>query len=333
LPGEFTERAFLAGKLDLTQAEAIADLVAARTTQSRRAALRQLSGGLRTEAEQTATALQTALAHIEAAIDFPDDVGELDVRAVRTALDEATRRLDALLSGARYGRALTEGVTMALIGRPNVGKSSLLNALAGAERAIVTEFAGTTRDIVAEDLTVGGIPVRALDTAGLRETDDPVEAIGVERAKRAAQSADIVLIVADATEGVGRDERTLREAYSGRALLLANKCDLAPAPEGTIGISARTGAGLDRLGTAISEILGATASATLPLVTRVRHEDALRRALTAVEAARTSLETGQPPELIAVDCHGALQALGELTGETGRSEIIEGIFRTFCIGK
>ncbi len=336
LPGEFSERAYLAGKIDLTQAEAIADLVAARTDDARRAALRMLSGGLRDAANSVGKSLKTALAHIEATIDFPEEVGELDTLAVRSSLAEAHARLTALLGAARRGRAQNEGITLALIGRPNVGKSSLLNALVGSERAIVTDQPGTTRDIVGETVLLGGFPVRALDTAGLRETDDPIEKEGVARARSAAESADLVLVVTDATRPLTPDEQELLAAYEGRALLVRNKADLCPRGEWGVGsgewVSAKNKAGLDALGVAVAQLLSGE-SESAPLVTRTRHEDALRRAQISVEAAQASLSSGQPPELIAVDCHGALQSLGELTGEVSRSEIIEGIFRTFCLGK
>lgn len=335
LPGEFTERAFLAGKLDLTQAEGVADLIAARTDDARRAALRQLTGGLKDAAHAIEHYLKTALAFIEATIDFPEDVGELDSDAVREVLNSAEVELQKLLATARRGRALSEGLTLAIIGQPNVGKSSLLNALAGSERAIVTDIPGTTRDVVSENLSIGGYPVRTLDTAGLRETDDIVEAMGVARARDAAASADVVLVVADAATGIGPPEQALLEQHLERAVLVLNKCDLAPPPAHFTGIalSAKTGTGLDRLGAAVQALLGGSEQASIPLVTRARHEYAVRRAQESVQAAISSLEAGQPPELIAVDCHGALMALGELTGETSRAEIIEGIFRAFCIGK
>ena len=334
-PGEFSERAFLNGKLDLTQAEGIADLIAARSDDARRAALRQLEGGLKTAAEAIVGELKFALALTEATIDFPEDVGELDVPGVTARLDAAISQTEALLASARRGRALTEGITVAIIGRPNAGKSSLLNALAGAERAIVTAIPGTTRDVLSEQITLGGLPVRALDTAGLRETTDEVEKIGVERARAAALAADVVLVIADATVGVTDEERELLEKHAPRALLVVNKTDLSPCDSpGALHVSAKTGAGLEALGERVAELLTGDADRTqIPLVTRARHEDALRRTLASLLAAHETLNLSLPPELLAVDLHGALQTLGELTGQTSRAEIIEGIFRQFCIGK
>ncbi|MBB6052764.1 tRNA uridine-5-carboxymethylaminomethyl(34) synthesis GTPase MnmE [Armatimonas rosea] len=330
-PGEFSERAFHNGKLDLAQAEALADLISARSVAAQRAARRQLDGSLSQEAHRIAAELQEALARLEATIDFPEDVGELVPETVEAPLGRAAQRLERLLAGAAYGRRLTEGLTVALTGAPNVGKSSLLNALAGAERAIVTELAGTTRDILAEELVLAGVPVRVLDTAGLRETDDPVERIGVARARAAVATADVVIVVVDATrpEPLALPEQSF--------VIAVNKSDLASpelerfAPHPAVAISARTGEGLDAL---VQAVIGTSVPASdAPLLTRARHEDALRRAAAQIHDARVTLALGLPAELIAVDTHGALAALGELTGQTTREEIIQGIFSRFCIGK
>ena len=330
-PGEFSERAFHNGKLDLAQAEALADLISARSIAAQRAARRLLEGTLSQEAHTIAIDLQEALARLEATIDFPEDVGELVPETVDTPLRRASAQLETLLAGASYGRKLTEGITIALTGAPNVGKSSLLNALAGAERAIVTELPGTTRDVLSEELVLAGVPVRVLDTAGLRETEDVVEKLGVERARAAVASADVVIVVVDATHPAPL------EFPEGRVVVAVNKCDLAApqlerfAPYPTVAISAKTGMGLATLAEAV---IGTSPPATdVPLLTRARHEDALRRTATQVADARATLAAGFPAELIAVDVHGALAALGELTGQTTREEIIRGIFSRFCIGK
>ena len=254
-PGEFSERAFLNGKMDLAQAEAVADLVAAGTVAAQRAARRQVSGALSQAVRASADAVREALARIEASIDFPEEVGEIDAPVVERSLAQARTDVERLLATAGYGKRLRDGVTVVLAGRPNVGKSSLLNALAGAERAIVTDVPGTTRDVVEETLNLHGLPVRALDTAGIRQTDDPVERIGVDRARRAVEDADVVVAVLDAGAGVTPDDARFLAALAGRAVV------------------------------------------------------------------------------VAVDAHGALKALGEITGETAREEIIAGIFARFCIGK
>lgn len=335
-PGEFSERAFLNGKLDLAQAEAIADLISARSVTAQRAAQRQLAGGLSQEVAVIGRDLQEALARLEATIDFPEEVGELVPETVEAPLLRAQTRLRTLLAGAGYGRRLSEGLTVALTGPPNVGKSSLLNALAGVERAIVTEIAGTTRDILTEDLVLAGVPVRVLDTAGLRETSDPIERIGVERAREAVASADVVIIVVDATTG------ELPLLPEGSPVVVAvNKTDLAPPhlerflPHRAVAVSARTGAGLDTLAQAVVTVSTGVVptDSDTPLVTRARHEAALRHTLHQLDAAQATLAALLPAELIAVDVHGALAALGELTGTTTREEIIQGIFARFCIGK
>lgn len=345
-PGEFSERAFRNGKLDLSQAEAIADLIAAGTVAAQRAARRQLSGELSAAVRAAQDDLSEALARIEASIDFPEEVGDIDPAIVGLPLSRAETRLNTLLSTATYGRRLREGITVVLTGRPNVGKSSLLNALSGTERAIVTPIPGTTRDVVEESLNLGGIPVRALDTAGLRETDDPVESIGVERARRAASEADVVIAVLDATAGVTEEDTTLLENLrNGPPVVIAvNKSDLTdPAPvlsalsaNGNVHtVSATTGQGLVELAQAIAQTVSGTTipSDTAPLITAARHEAALRTALHSLTRARATLASGLPAELIAVDVHGTIAALGEITGETTREEIIAGIFSRFCIGK
>ena len=334
-PGEFSERAFLNGKLDLAQAEAIADLISARSVAAQRVAQRQLAGALSAQAAAISQDLQEALARVEATIDFPEEVGELVPETVAQPVGRAQARLGALLAGAAYGRRLSEGLTVALTGAPNVGKSSLLNALAGVERAIVTELPGTTRDVLAEELVLAGVPVRVLDTAGLRDTQDPVEKIGVARAYEAVATADVVITVLDATCA----ELPVLPERAG--VIAVNKSDLA-APQlerfpgrAAVAVSARTGAGLDTLARAVIAVATGSipSEQEAPLVTRARQEDTLRRVLDSLQHAQQTLEDGLPAEFIAVDLHGALATLGELTGATTREEVIQGIFARFCIGK
>jgi tRNA modification GTPase len=359
-PGEFTERAFVNGKLDLAQAEAVADLVSAQTVAAQRVARRQADGSLSKAVHQASAAIRDALALVEASIDFPEEVGEIDPARVDASLQSAAEHVDRLLATATYGRRLREGLTVVLAGRPNVGKSSLLNALSGTDRAIVTATPGTTRDIVEEALHLHGMPVRLLDTAGIRDTPDPVEQIGVNRARDAADAADVVILVMDATAStrngvlIAADRALLAELRPGVVLIAVNKTDVAdPDPVlaalseaapafRAVATSAVTGEGLSALTEAVARLagLGASADASMlaqesaaPLVTSARHEAALAEARTALLSARTTLAAGFPAELIAVDAHGALHALGAITGETVREEIIHSIFARFCLGK
>ncbi len=349
-PGEFTYRAFVNGKMDLAQAEAVADLVSAQTVAAQRAARRQRDGVLSASVRAVTDRITDALALIEASIDFPEEIGDADPAAVDAPLAIAQAGLDRLLETARYGKRLQSGVTVTLTGRPNVGKSSLLNALAGWERAIVTDVPGTTRDIVEEALHLGGIPVRALDTAGIRDTDDAVEQIGVERARRAADNADVVVVVLDAATGLLPDDTFLLERFASRPFVVAiNKSDRGDAAVLRAQIEARhvqnarivetaapVGTGIPDLASAIAETAtgGAqTPDQDAPLVTSVRHEAALLRARESLIRARATVAHGLPLELIAVDAHAALGHLGEITGETAREDIIAGIFSRFCLGK
>ena len=353
-PGEFSERAFVNGKLDLSQAEAVATLIGAQTVTAQRVARRQLSGALSRAVTQATAAIGDALARIEASIDFPEDVGELltDTQGTRIVFDALTRAqaiVTGLFATANYGRRLSEGVTLVLAGRPNVGKSSLLNALAGHERAIVSDVAGTTRDIVEESLQIGGIPIRALDTAGIRETGDAVEQIGVARARAAITDADAVVAVLDGVAGVTPEDAAFLRSLSARpaVVVAVNKQDAGDISAAivtartilpgvaVVAVAARTGAGLAELSSALLAALGTgdTLDTNAVLVSSARHADALRRAAESLGVALDTLASQMPAELIAVDAHAAIAILGEITGQTAREDIIAGIFSRFCIGK
>lgn len=344
-PGEFTLRAFLNGRLDLAQAEAVIDVIRARSERACRVALGQLEGRLSTLIHGFSDQLKSLLALFEAHIDFPDDeVGQLDKQAAGVQVERLAREMDALAASFDAGRVLREGANILILGRPNVGKSSLLNALLGEERAIVTEFAGTTRDTIEEPLVLGGIPLRLVDTAGVRETDDPIEQAGVRRARAKVSAADLVLLVVDGAAGLtAEDERAMALCDPRNTLVVVNKCDLTSGVDNiqvvgfvnVLPVSAKSGAGLDALRSAIAEQLagGVSGDAEDVVVTERRHREALLLARAALGRLRAQLVAAVPLECLAVELREALAALGQITGETTPDEILEQIFGRFCIGK
>jgi len=347
-PGEFTRRAFLSGRIDLAQAEAVVDLVRGRTDEAARAALRQLGGELSTEVEQIHEALFDLLVRVEADIDFPEEevdalpAGELEARAT-TVREE----IDRLLATSRRGMMLREGIKAVIVGRPNVGKSSLMNALLRRDRVIVTPVPGTTRDAVSEAVNIEGIPVVLYDTAGIRDPEDEVEEEGVRVSRRHLEEADMVLLVLDRSEPLDEEDRAIAALSGERAVVAAlNKSDLPArltADDATslvtgaprVNVSATQGTGIELLEGAIVEAvhgkrLDGTEGA---IVTRARHRDALVRAGKALEQAADAAREGLAPEFVSVDLRQALDALGEITGRTAPEEILDRIFSEFCIGK
>jgi tRNA modification GTPase len=338
--GEFTRRAFLNGRMDLTEAEAVHDLVAAETTAQRRQALRQLDGALGTIYRGWAERLRLLLAQQEALIDFPDEDLPPEVEAaVLNELAALRTEVAAHLNDGRRGERLREGLVFAVTGRPNVGKSSLVNVLAERDVAIVAATPGTTRDALETRVVLGGVPVTLVDTAGLRESADAIEAEGVRRARARAAQADLVIGVVEAGEGGSCREKTppplvggvWGEGEAGTSLLVANKLDLGGAvPPEAIGVSALTGEGLDQLRTRLAEAARTlTESAGPPPLTQARHRAALQEAATRLAGAAIA----GLPELRAEDLRLALRALGRITGSVGVEDILDTLFARFCIGK
>jgi tRNA modification GTPase len=321
-PGEFSKRAFLAGRLDLLEAEAIADLVAAETEGQRKAALRQYAGAQSAVLDSWAARLKRCLAFQEALIDFPDEnLPESVEHDVLEDLGGVLREMEAQVALAPGGERLRAGLVFTIVGAPNVGKSSLLNALARRDIAIVSPIPGTTRDALEVSVELAGVPVTLIDTAGLRETQDMVEAEGVRRARARAASADLVLSLVDASCPV---------AVAEGGLVIANKVDLAPAPEGALGVSVLTGAGFAALEERLArEAERMTVSGGAPVLSRARHVAALRDAAAALRAGLAC----DLPELRAEELRLSVQALGRITGAVDAEAVLDDVFSAFCIGK
>jgi tRNA modification GTPase len=341
-PGEFTLRAYLHGRLDLVQAEAVQDLVAAVTPLQARAAFDQLEGTLTTRVREIDTALFELAARLEASLDFPDEGYHfIEPGSAAIEIDAIVVQLDRLLADAGRGRLVREGAHVAIVGRPNSGKSSLFNRLAGSARAIVTEIPGTTRDLVTEVVDIEGAAITVVDTAGLHAAPaDAVEREGIDRARAALGIADLVIVVLDRSRLLNDDDRELLEATRDRRRVIAgNKCDLAPAwehePAGdALALSARTGEGLDALRRAIvSALCGREPSRDPPAITNARHVDLLTRAAAALRRASAAAREGVPEECVAADLSEARLLLEEVTGARTPDDILREIFGKFCIGK
>jgi tRNA modification GTPase len=350
-PGEFTLRALAGGRMNLSQAEAVRDLIDAQTTASARQAVRQLRGELSNELQPLKDALLECIVVLESALEFvEDDLPEVQAENVKQKLSSVADGIGAMADTFRAGKLLREGLRVALVGRPNVGKSSLFNALLGHDRAIVTEIAGTTRDQLHEKFTIENIPISLIDTAGLRETVDTVESIGVERSKRTIADADLVIVVMDASEKPdGENHKIPPEVEGLRHIIAFNKVDLVyvltPNPiyillktqdpeRKIIQVSAKTGAGLDALKRAIIEPFAVDNVAEGGfLISDARHHDLLLRAQNEIENSIGLMEQKTSEEITLVGLHNALRYLGEITGETTTEDMLTRIFSTFCIGK
>ncbi|MDZ7836213.1 MAG: tRNA uridine-5-carboxymethylaminomethyl(34) synthesis GTPase MnmE [Alkalibacterium sp.] len=348
-PGEFTKRAFLNGRIDLSQAEAVMDVIRAKTDKAMHMAVTQLDGNLSRLIKNLRQEILMTLAQVEVNIDYPeyDDVEEMTSRLLVEKAAEVKAQVEALLETASHGKILREGLATAIIGRPNVGKSSLLNVLLKEEKAIVTEVAGTTRDVIEEYVSVKGVPLRLIDTAGIRETEDIVERIGVERSRKALSEADLVLLVFNQSEPLTQEDKLLLEATDDHhRIIILNKMDLPNQldfaelgiyadPDSIVQTSIITEAGLNELEAKIAELFfaGNTGEKDATYVSNVRHIALLNETIGAFDDVIEGIEMGMPVDLVQIDMTRAWDLLGEITGESVQDELITQLFSQFCLGK
>ncbi|MCF0136886.1 MAG: tRNA uridine-5-carboxymethylaminomethyl(34) synthesis GTPase MnmE [Oscillospiraceae bacterium] len=342
LPGEFTKRAFLNGRMDLSSAEAVADIIDAETAEAAKNAAGQLAGAISAKAERIYGSLADISSHYHAVLDYPDeDIEDFVLSGYERDITEAIDTLRRLRDSYAGGKILQGGVPVAIVGRPNAGKSSLLNRLLGYERAIVTDIPGTTRDTIEEKLRLGSVLLRLTDTAGIRSTEDAIEKMGVERSRRAAANAELVLAVIDGSRQLQpEDAEILRLAEaSPKAIVIVSKSDLPKTCilPGTslpvVELSSVTGAGMENLEARIKELFPLPAVPAGEILTNARQADAVKRALEYMEAARSAMSTGCTPDIVLTETEGAMQALGELTGRSVREDVTNRIFSRFCVGK
>ena len=345
-PGEFTKRAFLNGRIDLAQAEAVLDLTQARTETGLRLALEQMHGGLSQWVATLREELLDILAEVEAAIDFSEEeIDHLPKQKLLAKIDALKDRIAGIVASYEWGRLHREGARVCIAGRPNVGKSSLLNALLGAERVIVTAVPGTTRDVIEESVNFGGLPVALWDTAGIRDTDNPIERAGIDFTRKHLDAADAALVVLDGSEPhTAEDEALMRAVRGKKGLLVLNKNDLperldrswpaeAAPDKAIVSISAKTGAGLDKLKTSLRELLLAAPAEPEIVLTNIRHKAALERSADGLAAAAAGVKQGLSPEFVGIELLHAKEGLEAIVGTIDSESILEHIFTKFCIGK
>ncbi len=344
-PGEFTKRAFLNGRMDLSQAEAVMDIIRAKTDQAMNIAVKQLDGSLSNLINKTRQEILETLAQVEVNIDYPeyDDVEEMTTRMLREKTAAFQTLLENLLKTAKRGKILREGLSTAIIGRPNVGKSSLLNHLLREEKAIVTDIAGTTRDVIEEYVNINGVPLKLVDTAGIRETDDVVERIGVERSHKALEEADLVLLVLSANEALTDQDRQLLALSEGsNRIILLNKTDLpenietADLPDDVIKISVLEDTNIDKIEAKINDLFfenSGIVEQDATYLSNSRHIALIEQALEALTAVNDGLDAGMPVDLVQVDMTRTWEILGEITGDAAPDELITQLFSQFCLGK
>jgi len=346
-PGEFTMRAFVNGRIDLVQAESVIDLIRAKTDKAHQLALSQLNGRATRYLQQIESNLYEILVNIEALLDFPEEgIPDLEKVHIQTDIGRIIEKLQQMLATVDEGRKIREGIQITIIGRPNVGKSSLLNALSQEEKAIVTDIPGTTRDIVDVQLQLRGIPIVLNDTAGLRETDNPIEQIGIRRAEQSLEQSQFILAVFDISQPLNEEDRFVLQRLKGKKVLVVlNKADLPhrlsleDLTDYHLGdpvlVSSLTGEGIDRLEQRLVEEIGVGNLQVddRPMLSRLRHRKALETAIEALQSFNSGLEQQQSEDLLAVDLRSALAAIGEITGKNVNEEVLHGIFSSFCIGK